>query len=87
MSSFESSVTDKVIITEEMHVGADTMQGMNALIHWLKGFEAGGNGVVPGHFELVMHYRSLMSHDYERRRREADELYKLQEDDIPGGVS
>lgn len=35
-------------------------QGLNALIHWLKGFEAGStHGRVPGHFELVSHFRTL----------------------------
>lgn len=84
MSGFEPSANEEIIITEEMRVDVHTMQGMNALIHWLKGFESNGNGVVPGHFELVMHYRTLMSHDYERRRCEADKLYKLQEGYFPG---
>ena len=35
------------------------LDGMNALVHWLTGFEAGGHGAVPGHFELTMHLRSL----------------------------
>jgi hypothetical protein len=35
-------------------------QGLHALIHWLRGFEAGGNhGRVPGHHELVSHFRLL----------------------------
>lgn len=85
MSGFEPSANEEIIITEEMRVDVRTMQGINALIHWLKGFEAGGNGVVPGHFELVMHYRTLMAHDYERRRREANELYELQQSDSSSG--
>ncbi len=38
-------------------------------------------------FELVMFYRTLKSYDYDRRRREADELYKLQQDDSSSGES
>lgn len=35
------------------------MDGLNALIHWLQGFEAAGHGRIPGHHDLVMHYRAL----------------------------
>lgn len=35
------------------------LDGLNALIHWCDGFEKSGKGRVPGHFELVMLYRSL----------------------------
>lgn len=40
----------------------ETIVGLHALLHWLKGFEAGGGGThgrTPGHFELVMHYRAI----------------------------
>jgi hypothetical protein len=36
-------------------------QGLHALLNWLSGFEAAGKGQVPGHFELVMHFRQLTS--------------------------
>jgi len=87
VSDFEPSVTEKIIIDKELHIDENTMHGLNALLHWLKGFEASGNGNVPGHFELVMFYRTLKSYDYDRRRREADEMYKLQQDDSSSGES
>jgi hypothetical protein len=36
------------------------MDGLQQLLNWLDGFKRGSNaGDIPGHFQLVMHYRSL----------------------------
>lgn len=35
------------------------LDGLQALLQWLAGFEAGGHGTVPGHYELTGHYREL----------------------------
>lgn len=35
------------------------MDSLNALIHWLNGFEAAHGTRVPGHFDLLMHYRTV----------------------------
>ena len=59
MSDFEKvPLEDKTAI---VWTSADTFQGLVALDNWLRGFEAGGNGRVPGHFELTMHLRQLRS--------------------------
>ena len=51
------------VVIDKFQVGQNTLDGLNALIHWIKGFEAGGNhGRIPGGFELVMHYRNLRGH-------------------------
>jgi hypothetical protein len=42
-----------------MWTDQQTVDGLNALIHWLKGYERKGEGRVPGHFDLIMHYRSI----------------------------
>lgn len=63
MPDYESTVHnlpnggDALII--ELGIWQSTVDGLCALIHWLNGFEAAGKGRVPGHFELVMHFRSL----------------------------
>lgn len=42
-------------------IPASTLQGLVALDNWLRGFSSGPNGIVPGHFELTMHLRSLIA--------------------------
>ena len=44
---------------EDLSIKTSTFQALGALVHWLQGFEAGGHGRVPGHFELVMLLRTL----------------------------
>lgn len=46
-----------------LKVTQSTLDGLNALIHYLGGFENGKSGRIPGHFELVMHYRALQGYD------------------------
>jgi len=53
---FETSV---VKYLENLTISADTMQGLNALIHWIDGFQAADKGKVPGSFSLLMLYRTL----------------------------
>ncbi len=66
MSDFERvPLEDKTAI---VWTTADTFQGLVALDNWLRGFEAGGNGRVPGHFELTMHLRQLRSAEPVERR-------------------
>ena len=60
MSSFEHTVVTDIHI-KDLTVDVTTMHGLNALLHWCKGFSDGGHGDVPGHFELVMHLRALKS--------------------------
>ena len=62
---------------EKLWVTQSTLDGLNALVHWLQGFEAGGNhGRVPGHFDLVMHLRSMRS----ARRVAPTEIETIKED-------
>lgn len=48
---------------ENFTVSQSTLDGLNTLIHYLRGFENGKSGCIPGHFELVMHYRNLQGYD------------------------
>ena len=48
---------DAVMVT--IPVWQPTINGLYSLLNWLDGFESAGRGNVPGHFELVMHFRSL----------------------------
>lgn len=70
MSAFESIIhlvdkrpEDQRLMTYQESVTISPTQndldGLNALIHWCDGYEKAGKGRVPGHFELVMLYRSL----------------------------
>ncbi len=43
----------------QMWTNQKTVDGLNALIHWLKGYEARGDDHIPGHADLIMHYKSL----------------------------
>lgn len=62
MSDYEWSVTNPVCIDSPLTIDVGTMQALNALIHWLKGFTEGhGGGRIPGNFELTMLYRTLRS--------------------------
>jgi hypothetical protein len=46
--------------TPEVWLPQSNVDGLYALINWLAGFTAGSNtGMVPGHHELIMHYRQL----------------------------
>lgn len=46
--------------TVTISVTQDEVDGINALIHWLSGYTEGhGGGRIPGHFNLVMLYRSM----------------------------
>ena len=51
----EPSVTCPVWITQS------NLDGLQALIKWLEGFESAGKGRVPGSFELISFYRTLCS--------------------------
>ena len=53
-----SNLPNDWAVTIVMH--QSTIDGLVALINWLDGFEEGGHKRVPGHFELVMHFRSLV---------------------------
>ena len=44
---------------KEFWIDQQYIDGIVALMHWLNGFEAGGHGQIPGHFELVMMWRIL----------------------------
>ena len=35
------------------------LDGLQALIHYCKGVEDSGQGIPPGSFELIMHYRGI----------------------------
>jgi hypothetical protein len=51
---------ERTVTIANFWVTQEALDSINVLIHWLDGFEASSNhGRVPGHFELVMHYRSL----------------------------
>lgn len=41
--------------------------GLNQLINWLQGFEAARSGQIPGHFELIMHYRNMAGNISDQR--------------------
>jgi hypothetical protein len=49
----EASVTTPVWLTQSH------LDGLQTLMAWCDGVKSGGGGNVPGHFELVMHYRLL----------------------------
>lgn len=44
-------------------VSQDDLDGVYALITWLDGYVANGSTAVPGHYELLMLYRSLRNAD------------------------
>jgi len=46
-------------INFQMWTNQKTVDGLNALIHWLQGHEKKGEGHIPGYFDLVMHYKSM----------------------------
>jgi hypothetical protein len=45
--------------TYTVNLFSDNFRGMEALLNWLEGYRSAGKGEVPGHFELIMHLRSL----------------------------
>ena len=68
-----------------IHLGIDSLKlntdvfqthldGLCALIHYCEGVEKSGKGRVPGSFELVMHYRSLISALAELRNTKKPDL-------------
>lgn len=50
-------------ISFQMFTDQTTIDGLNALIHWLQGYAYAkkGEGRIPGHFDLIMHYRQVVS--------------------------
>ncbi len=44
-----------------LDVSQHSLAAISGLIHWIEGFQAAGKGNVPGHFELIMLYRQLVS--------------------------
>lgn len=48
-------------INVEITLFQSHLDGINALIHFCEGFTASGKGMIPGSFELTMHYRELRS--------------------------
>lgn len=66
----ERSVTCPVWITQE------NLDGLQALIKFLEGYEAAGKGTVSGSFELTMFYRQLrdaISEHYTKIRAESNQ--------------
>jgi hypothetical protein len=53
--SREPSITVPVWITQS------NLDGLHALMQWLDGFIDAKGGTIPGHFELVMHFRQIRS--------------------------
>lgn len=57
--------SDRPMTEPNIHIDAwipeSHYHGLHALINWLDGFEKAKSGVIPGHFELVMHFRMLSS--------------------------
>jgi len=52
--------TQEPSIQIPMEIRESALQGLTALCHWLKGYEAGaGTGFIPGHFELLMLLRQI----------------------------
>ncbi len=47
------------VVKAEVELFQDHLDGLCALMHFCEGVSRNGNGQVPGHFELVMHYRAL----------------------------
>lgn len=45
-----------------------TSEVLEERIHYLAGMERGGGGRIPGHFELVMHYRALRGYDKDDKK-------------------
>ena len=73
--------TDRIVISHSLW--KQYADGLNALIHWLDGYEAArpGSKAVPGHFELVMHYRELLNDVGQvQRQREKAALEQVHED-------
>ena len=64
-----SLIPKENIRIKDYWVSPDTLVELEMLARWLEGFEAGGHGRVIGHFELVMHLRSLI-YQYNEQRKE-----------------
>jgi hypothetical protein len=48
-------------ISVKVDVSQHDLDALNALIHWLDALEKyGGHGMIPGHFEFHMMYRSMV---------------------------
>lgn len=68
MSSFEPTIHcppsedphhEPSVVLDKVWIPQSHLDGLNALLHFLDGMERGGQGRVPGKFELVMHLRGL----------------------------
>lgn len=46
----------------------DYLRGLYALMYFIDGLERNGQGMVPGSFELTMHYRQLVASILEAQR-------------------
>ena len=46
-------------LTCEIEISQAHLDGLSSLIQFLQGFHRSGGCQVPGHFELMMHYREL----------------------------
>jgi hypothetical protein len=66
----EDSVTVPVWITQS------SLDGLQALIRFIEGFERAGNGQVSGGHELVMFYRTLTHSITEADRKMKEQLNK-----------
>jgi len=61
MTSHENIIRlppNKRSTTINILIDQGALDGLNALIHWLDGFQE-GKGRIPGAHDLVMHYRNL----------------------------
>lgn len=63
MSDYEPTVSNLPAgsaLEINIPVWQSSIDGLAALISWLDGFEAAGHKRIPGHFELVMHFRQVV---------------------------
>ena len=63
-------ISKKGIKIKEYHVSPDDLVKLEMLVEWLNGFQAAKSGKIMGHFELVMHLRSLVSQYLESNKAE-----------------
>jgi hypothetical protein len=48
----------------EVWLPQSNLDGLHALLQWLDGYESAKSGKIPGHFELISHFRQLKSSIY-----------------------
>ena len=55
-------------INVNIWIPQDHLDGIHALMQWLDGYESAKSGNIPGHFELIMHFRELKNKINEQLR-------------------